>query len=324
MIKPEFIFSPGIAWSGTTSLYLTLIKNNYLNGGFLKEPPYLDNVHGVKIYNPIHKDPYDMNSPNFVKKEFLKTYHDVVNNSGENCNQVLDNQIESLSKFSVEQIESYFENNTCTTENYIRYYKDLYEYSKDTFTAVGDFANSKIAFSKDILQKIKNDLEPHFNVKVITILRDPIRRSFSHSSFLCHKVNRNDFLYTSLGIILNLANYAEFIKNYQEIFGKENVCYLIMEDFFDPNNTEEKQKLENFINKKIDTIHPCCFVPDKGINAPKIKGLQDQWDSDHHVLTEEIYMLSKLEINQVYKDFEKFHGYLPANWGNPIDYGYDA
>lgn len=320
MEKPTFIFFAGIAYSGTTSLYYTLVRNNYLNGGFQKEDTYLDNAYGFNMYNPTHKNPYDMNNPNYIKDRFLEIHHRIINQIPDVL--IRENQIKSLSKFSVSQIESYFANNTCTIENYIQYKRDLYEYSKDTFDVVGDFENSKIDFSEDVLKNIKENLSQYFNIKVIMILRDPIRRSFSQTSYLCHKTNKSYFFNTSMGITLRMSYYPYYIDKYQKIFGKENFCYLIMEDFFDLENVEERNKLETFIGKKLDIIHPCCFVPDKGINPPKISGLMDQWDCDHDILTEEMYMMYKLDTNHIYKGFKDLHGFLPANWGNPIDYGY--
>ena len=97
-----------------------------------------------------------------------------------------------------------------------------------------------------------------------------------------------------------------------------------MEDFFSKNNRQEVSKLEKFLDIKIPKTYPCCFVPDKGINPPKIDGLKDQWNSDHEVLTPEFYniMRNKEEYIKVYSEFEELHGCLPADWGRPIDYGY--
>lgn len=130
------------------------------------------------------------------------------------------------------------------------------------------------------------------------------------------------FLERMLNGYLNLFDYAKFIIKIQKKYGKESVHYVIMEDFFSDNNNQEVSKLAKFLDTKIEDVYPCCFVPDKGINAPKIPHLKDQWNSDHEVLTPEFYNAIRKYSNSCYENFERLHGYLPANWGRPIDYGY--
>jgi len=121
------------------------------------------------------------------------------------------------------------------------------------------------------------------------------------------------------------TTFIKRIKKLYDIFGKQNVHYVIMEDFFKKQeNNLEVLKLEKFLNVKIAQTFPCCFVPDRGINAPKIIGLEDQWSSDHEKLPPELYTDLRVRDDyfQVYAEFKKFHGSLPADWGYPIDYRY--
>ena len=95
-----------------------------------------------------------------------------------------------------------------------------------------------------------------------------------------------------------------------------------MEKFFIPDR-EEVALLEDFLEYELPIITPCCFVPDKGINAPKLEDLQDQWDSDHEVLTPEVYSFGRKQLEDEYQRYEKiFGGRLPDTWGKPIDYNY--
>ena len=122
-------------------------------------------------------------------------------------------------------------------------------------------------------------------------------------------------------------DYTKKVSTAYDVFGKENVCYLIMEDFFKTqNNNPEVNKLGKFLNIEIplDKIYPCCFVPDFGINAPEIVGLKDQWNSDYEKLPPEFYqeLRNREDYIRCYSKFKNFHGSLPADWGHPIDYGY--
>lgn len=150
--------------------------------------------------------------------------------------------------------------------------------------------------------------------------RDPVRRVFSQANAL--RTYHEVFIENSIETYH--VEYTKNIKKTQKVFGKDNVCYLIMEDLFKDNVRTEINKLEQFLNISINSMYPCCFVPDKGINVPKLEGLSDQWSSDQYPLTEELYytIRNSDRYQTYYNLFEEFHGSLPADWGYPIDYGY--
>ena len=245
------------------------------------------------------------------------------------------NQNPALAKFTPEDIEEFF---PTSVDKYSTYYQKLWKYCQETnspFKAVGDFANIKHSYSYDQLKQVKEALDPYFNVKAIQIFRDPLRRAFSCSSARivakreASPTAKTDEIFegsNSFGSYSISNDYAEMITTWRNVFGKDNYHYVIMEDFFDPNQDEEREKLEKFLDHKIpkDKIFPCAFVPDKGINPPKIPGVKDQWRSDIVEFTPELYMINRHTIcSKVYRNFKKLHGYLPSNWGKPIDYGYD-
>ena len=241
------------------------------------------------------------------------------------------NQNPALAKFTMEDINEIY---PVSLNNYCTYYRKLWKYCQETnspFKAVGDFANIKLGYSLDTLKQIKEALDPYFNVKAIQIFRDPLRRAFSCCSSrvsISPKLGVDSIFkgYESFIRHSHSTDYAKTIATWREAFGKENYHYVIMEDFFDPNQDEEREKLEKFLDYKIpkDKIFPCAFVPDRGINAPKLPGVRDQWASDIVKFEPELYMEHRYTTSgKVYKNFKKLHGYLPANWGKPIDYGYN-
>jgi hypothetical protein len=334
-VKKKFILFFGVGWCGTTSLWKTLhYEIPYLHTGHYKENFYL-RLFFVPSYfnNVIQSIPHTK----FLLQQIQKSKNN--------------KQFKPLKKFSKEDLlfdpdTRYLEN--ISLEHYANYYIKLAEYCGDDYQAVGDFTNTNNFIEHNHqLEQIKTLLEPHFDIKCLIIFRDPIRRLFSNQCFSYnspptkHKYNNyspnsssnSDHFEMTDGVISNIlrnkrfdpiSNYARKVNQLYDVFGNDKVCYLIMEDFFSENNKKEVSKLEKFLDITIPKIHPCCFVPDKGINAPKIEGLQDQWVSDTEILTPEFYneIRTQKEYIDVYTEFENLHGSLPADWGRPIDYEY--
>lgn len=339
MKKRKFILFLGIGWAGTTSLYKTLqFRYSYMHGGFNKESEYL-----IKMYI----DQLDSLTNNYgevmryrQKNELLKTtygllLHNITIKNAGLLNKMFEDDIKYfeyfdnikkyynvLNKFSERKINHYFATNY-TLEKYVEYYEEISDYCENNFKFIGDFSNNTGYLNEDILSKILSSLSKKFDVHILLILRDPIRRSFSNACYLSKYAynNTNNFLEY---FEKNDVNYANLIKKAYKIFGKEKVLYLVMEDLFKKNEKSEISKLEHFLDVKIPSMHPCCYVPDMGINAPKIPGLTDQSKSDYMILSEEFYLQMKKNnhYTKVYNDFEELHGSLPADWGLPIDYQY--
>lgn len=322
-MKPKFILSAGIGWCGTTSLYYTLKNIKYVHTGRHKEIHALHRYFDDPTNNNINLDNYDWFLSN------LKPYISDENND--------DHQI--IKKITETDV-NYILGPSKSLDNYIKYYLNLYQYLEGNYQAVGDFSNSTNKLTEKSLIEVRNKLSEYFDIKCIFSFRDPIRRAWSQAGafsnldetrcfYFLKSLNSfhhplSDNIFDSFETFC-YKDYVSKIKSYYNVFGKENVCYLIMEDLYNPNDQKEKQKLEKFLDIKIDQMYPCCFVPDKGINAPKTNPLlMDQWDSDHHILTPEIYnkYREREDLKIAYSEFEEFHGSLPADWGSPIDYGY--
>jgi len=301
-----------------------------MHGGFKKECQYL-----ARYYNL---------DPN-AKDYFIESNYEIFL---EISQQLLSGYFDEdfvLSKYSESQLFSFFGPNL-SLQKYLNYYLSLDKYCEDRYSAVGDFSNNNWELNKNKMREINCLLKDYFDIKVICIFRDPIRRlwsqkcSFSlsntNSIFVKKSKNRDGKVIrpslTSepvVNVVRNVPalNYAEKVSIAYDVFGKENVCYLIMEDFFkNQDNNSEVIKLEKFLNIEIspDKIYPCNYVTDLGINPPRLGNLEDQWNSDHEKLSPEIYqkLRNRKDYIQCYSDFENFHGSLPADWGYPIDYRY--
>lgn len=350
-MKKPFIFGCGVSFCGTTSLHRTLaLNNNYLHTGIEKEWNYLNYIFNSNngtvdpytndsfLYHIELKEKYNnLFKSLYQHKKFIKGYSKICYNTPE--------YLEVLNKFSLEEINEIF-SYPYTLEKYIKYYKLLSQYSEGIFNSVGDFTNQNIILTtayKDQFEVCKSELEKDFDFKFLMILRDPIRSYFSilngslygHIPTLKRIFDRNNFntvedyvidrALTQRRSFITDHNYAKFIKYVKKNYGEDKIHYVIMEDFFSDNNEEEKTKLEKFLNTKINSVYPCVFVPDKGINSPKTgiyADLKDQWDADREKLSPDLYNFLKKHYQYLYDEFEEMHGYLPADWGRPIDYGY--
>lgn len=313
-MKKKFILFLGISWSGTTSLYNTLkYKCNYMHGGWEKESRTLS-----RIFYPTQ-----------VSKLKHRTYFDLLFDSMNYISNNMDTKDPVLLKFTEKELNFYFGPNI-SLKKYVQHYVKLAEYCGNDYQAVGDFSNRNFDLQNNMLEEIKSALSQYFDVKIIFIFRDFIRKQWSEICALTNgKYFRKEYDTTNSSVAdifrsIACPNYTQKIKDVYHIFGKENICYLIMEDFFKEDNKTEVSKLEQFLNINIPEVAPCVFVPDKGINPSKLEGLIDQWSSDTEILTPEFYtkMRNRKDYDKIYSEFKELHGSLPADWGSPIDYGY--
>lgn len=322
-MKSTHIINLGIGWAATTPLYYTLAVNNkYLHGAHYKEFHYLRTLDCIESFDA-HETLFKL-LENFNRKtrRILDPNH-----VGDNENpygrydEVLWHG-EHVQHFDKEQL-----NHLLTTplsiDKYIEYYQTHYNAIKDTFQATGNFSNWNANLTPEFLKRHHKKLTDAFNIKILMIFRDPVRRLFSLSNHMNHD--------KPLEYIINIVNnpneckeytdYAFIVNRYKDIFGSDNVHYIIMEDFFS-HQQQEVDKLSKFLNYEIKDIHPNVYTPDRGINAPKLQYLEDQWSSDTAKLEREFYYYCREKLADYYNNFENLHGFLPADWGAPINYGY--
>jgi hypothetical protein len=363
-MKRQFIYFAGLNWCGTTSLFNTLtLTAKCMHGGFYKEELFLtylfkyrklikeigiDNISLFKEYQELksyrsHYDQIDVSTPGkyYVEDTGVELEQELIDNRKLYCS--------ILSKFSQDQINKLY-SFPPNIQDYIDYHLALHDYMGDEYKYTGDFNNYNASYSKEELSYIRDHLKEHFEIKVILIFRDPIRRLFSYYNACQYtKQSRKDFFifdqtnYQSaterfVEKIINNKNssnimhtsYGDILRRFYDVFGKDKVCYLIMEEFFaechekkflySTQNNQEVSKLEQFLDVSINHTYPCAFVPDRGIKAPKFYSLPDQSYCDYEVLTPELYQWARNELNDHYEDFKSMHGSLPIGWGHPIDY----
>jgi hypothetical protein len=161
-------------------------------------------------------------------------------------------------------------------------------------------------------------LQEHFDVKVLMIVRDPIRRLWSESgAFLEGTQEDHERAFLERVVSGRCWDYMEIIESYE---GLVPMHIVIMEQLWEGyGQDEEKYKLSKFLNYDIDEVHVNVYSPDYGPNAPQYPGLPDQWHSDKYYLREELYNQVR-PLFKVYEQWVDKYGSLPLYWGQPYNY----
>ena len=301
MAKIKLLLNVGIPYAATTPLWYTLAwDNKYCHTGHCKEPHWLDVIQfeQQEKYGKIKKDRrrWFLKVPTSYKKKGKPS------------------EIQRTSFTSEE--EQYFFSLPTSIEKYIEYFKKHWDSVKNEYQCVADFSNSNCTLTKDFMMDIRDQILDVFDVKVIMVFRDPVRRLWSSSfcnenhifwEFENYKkgdvsVFRRD---TKRGIE-SLANYDVIYNNHCAVWGKQNVLPAIMEKIW-----KDTSELSDFLGYKIDKMHRNVYYPELGSKSPHYEYLKDQWvgetiDIDYDRLR------SKLEW--LYTDFERTFGYIPEEW----------
>ena len=298
---PKLLLLAGIGWCATTPLWLTLFKQKIVNTGISKETEILS-----YLENP---DP-----------EVWKYRRSAMRNILYNKNNYMWVRGDADLLFSKDS----------TLDNFIEYYEKL---ASDDYQYVGEFSNANSFLSNNFLTQIAPKLKEHFDIRVLMITRDPVRRSYSKTSadYRCKTqvnsdisddwVNNNpgsrfkwrmlkkqfptSISYWKHDLLLpkprwSNFSYVEIYKKYSEHFPTHAV---VMEDLW----AGKTEQLENFLECKLDGLHRNCYYPEMGTKAPRYEELPDQWMSDLEDLTDEDYAYGKQHLQWIYDEwFEEF------------------
>jgi hypothetical protein len=296
-MKPKLVLSAGTSWSGTTPLYYTFAVNHKLcHGGHEKEHGYLHLLDLTEQNKTIDKI-------KFYSKFFRPKWLDNPDGSGRKGpgrKHPLVNQHSPLVKglWTQEELKKHY-TSPFSIEKYISYYKKHWSHIKHEYKAVADFSNPNSNLSDQFLQKYAPILKEHFDITVVMIFRDPIRRFWSVINARRPDNIEKLFFEWSPDIC-----YSTLYKKWKKHF---NVKTIVMEEFWDGKPNE-------FMGYLIDNIYPNAYVPDLGINAPHISYLNDQWESDIEVLTPDIIERAKVVFAPIYKKWYDTFGYIPQSW----------
>ena len=296
-MKPKLLFGTGIGWSATTPLYETLRSHKIINSGISKEPETLDWI--------ANRDPYTW------KYKRSPKYNEYIRRKSES---------------KLRNSKLLFSKDT-TLDNFVEYYKLL---SKDDRPYVCDFSNNNAKLNHRFIAEIAPTLKENFDVKVIMIFRDPVRRGYSEtSSHYKTNVKRNSGMveqwdnrdprsrfewrfirqrFNSIDYWKDLLKKEEYNSSkfsYVQIYRKYAEHFptlpIVMEDLWGG----DIEPLVNFLDCKINSLHNNCYYPEMGTKAPRYEGLEDQWMSDMQDLSEKDYAFGKNYTQWIYDEWHE-------------------
>tara|TARA_Y100001963_G_C6792335_1_gene456276 strand:- start:143 stop:1036 length:894 start_codon:yes stop_codon:yes gene_type:complete len=294
-MKPTLLFNIGVPYAATTPLWFTLAHDNKIcHTGHHKENHYLWIVGfedpDIEVKNKFQSRPSTWNHQYYQRHLRL--------DPGEWTKEELDD----------------FWNEDYNIDRYIRYYKRLSE--KVDYPMVADFSNRNMKLKRPFLNSIGDKLKEHFNIKVTMIVRDPIRRWWSHvqdrqSGFeSAAKGFEQGYPVKQGSGVYKLPEYCHYIvkyDNWKSVF--PDIHIVVMEEFFEG----KVEKFEEFLGHKINKIHRNVYWPELGTDAPKHEDLVDQW-TDKLPLTPELVDIGKKKCYGIYKAFHERIGYIPEAW----------
>tara|TARA_Y100000589_G_scaffold68545_1_gene60245 strand:+ start:9725 stop:10552 length:828 start_codon:yes stop_codon:yes gene_type:complete len=268
---PKLLLLAGIGWCATSPLHHTLKRQKIVNTGIAKEPDILSHLDNP---DPIKRS---------VKRNSLYEYK---KHKWGNADLIFSEDV--------------------TLDNFIEYYSKLVS---DEYKYVGEFSNDNSFLSENFLAKIAPKLKDHFDVKVLMITRDPVRRSYSKTSANYQRIIDKQFP-DSISYwkhILSLPGQNIFKFSYTDIYKKFSQHFpthaIVMEELWSGKTKE----LEDFLGCELNGLHRNCYYPEMGTKAPRYEELPDQWTSDLQDLTDEDYAFGKKHLQWIYDEwFEQF------------------
>ena len=318
---PSLLISAGTGWSATTPLMGTLtIANEYCHPGYWKESEYLSSIDG-----PPHQEFLEK-----YKREVSRAKDAPVGNHKElidwNKRRIVSVHSPFIKLTKEEKIN--WMSPPFTIQKYCHFYRNhwLELQNSSNYKAVADFSNINFSLPEEKIKKIKPFLDEWFDTKVIMVFRDPVRRIFSEYQsryYVQHfgRVYPNAMSYLTADLDKGTCSEsptgnsgAEYIQHYRKWKKYFPIHAVVMEEFWDGNT----KPLSNFLDYEIKDLHPNCYWPEMGVNAPHIPGLRDQWSSDHEEMTPQFYAKTKKKLQSAYDEWIDEFGSLPETWGKHI------
>jgi len=121
----------------------------------------------------------------------------------------------------------------------------------DSYEKPSDFSQSYFLLPEDYLRKINEDLQDHFDIKVILMYREPIQRLISYIGMLHHDAGYFGIkLKEKKDLFLDYVNNPKLQTLYRDVKDKfervfDNVICLTTEDFF--INQQKQDELKKFL-----------------------------------------------------------------------------
>ena len=299
-MKVPLIICAGTGWSATSPLYMTLQCSNKCAHVGLKKEDHL-------LYHLYSKDAWEWRKPD---------YENLIRDS---MSPVWKYEWGRQSKYAfhqnLDEIHELYQKPTL--ETYIKYYTRHYERVKHEYSYVADFSNSISQLPLDFLEKIAAKLKKHFEIKVLIIFRDPVRRLYSELSHryqndknLRKKYSTSKDFYWNFLTKGNFDENCEFVKRYKRFKSVFSTLPVVSEDLWGRKN-DQVAKLSNFLQYDIKNLWPNCYYPEMGTKAPHYENLADQYNSDLEDLSDDDLAYGRKNLAKYYDEWYNEFGTTP-------------
>ena len=313
--KPTLILGSGTGWSATTPLWYSLqVTNQFGHCGLEKEDRLLKQLSEIDgyAYWKTHRQ-YKLDELLSYRKEPRRN-----RSWGKHSKYLQETE---------EQIRDYFRSDP-NIDTYVKYYKILWENVKHDYKAVMDFSNDLASLPLHFLVGILPVLKQHFNVKVLIIYRDPVRRHYSEMSAHYRLKSQNksevgsdwknrdikdrfkwrmikskhpDSISYWKSVLDSAYSYVDIYKKWSSLFP---TLPIVMEELWGGKTKE----LSEFLDYPINDLYDNCYYPEQGTKAPRHELLKDQWISDMQDLSEEDISYGREKLAWIYDEwYNEFH-----------------
>ncbi len=300
LMKPKMLLVGGFSWSATSPLVYTLQRNaKYAHFGYTKQFKYL---------GPEGRPESSRNISDIYEHVRNGTWENYKSDEPGTHRMNLTVDLEPLSDFPVSHFTKLMDGDH-TTSKYMDFYHALHDHviSKG-YKSVGDCYMGYKTMRED-LKEFYDTLKFEFDVKVLLIARDPVRRAFS------------EYLYSKLKTPrpLVVMNYTKVIDHISSIF--DDVHVTVMEELWEG---DAKKQLSDFLDHPVTDLWKNLYSPDKGHLVEHDDDVPCQaFGQELEELTTDKYNSIKDQYQAEYDLWKDRYGSLPRQWGEPLDYKFD-
>ena len=277
-VKPKLLLNAGFPSSGNTSLYYTLWSNKYGHGGNVKESNYLLHIQSPQI----EKDREKLHRrKNRYGKGMYRPW------------SLPDSMFMHKHRFDKK----------LSLDNYIDYYLKLWKDIEGKYQSLLDFSNSDQQLREEFMLSIKDELLKNFDIKVVMMLRDPIRRLWS----VCNRKALTEGGTPQSHMEFDDPNlsYIDKYKRYVRVWGEDNIKIIINEEFYAGYTYPLSCFLEHDIKPRYSKITHLSKMKDD---------LYSQWCN----LEYKTWKYAYENMKWVYDEFENKFRYIPNDWASCI------
>ena len=329
MAKPKILLFAGWNWSATSPLIYTLQRNlKYAHFGYTKVFKYLSSPKWKKNELRYSRSPAN-NSVRIHKKLTQGIWENYKSYLPGTHHMNLRVDLEPLDDFPLDHLTQAVTGNPSISK-YMNFFHALHDHViTKGYKSVGDsymgrcvreqYWRSGMTQYDESIKQYTETLKSEFDIKVLFVARDPVRRAFSNYIFKIGKKNDGGHKGNLLPTVLQFYDYVSEINILRKFFN-DNVYCTVMEELWEGDGATGLSEFLEHPIKKSD-LWKNLYAPDKGHLVEYDKDVPCQaYGQDVLELTSDTYWHLRKKYDYIYEKWKKTFGSLPLYWGEPIEY----